>query len=147
MLLEVPQTLCDANYVNNDKIRTPGDGLLVRIYPAGTSRFLVYDGTDITCQADGGGVKVTIDSPKPRPVQLEILAPRPASGVRRDGTALAEKADPAEFAEGLGLAARPAGPDSSRSSSRTAAGRPPSLSEPRDRVGRLRQAEETTPRQ
>ena len=54
MLLEVPQTLCDANYVNNDQIRTPGDGLLVRIYPAGFSRFLVYDGTDVTCQVDGG---------------------------------------------------------------------------------------------
>src|SRR5262249_8323702 len=53
MLLEVPQTLCDANYVNSDRIRTPGDGLLFRIYPAGTSRFTVFNGTDVTCQADG----------------------------------------------------------------------------------------------
>jgi alpha-D-xyloside xylohydrolase len=98
MLLEVPQTLCDANYVNNAKIQTPGDGLLFRIYPAGTSRFTVYDGTDVTCQVDGGGVTVSIDSPTPRPVQLEILGPRPASGVRRDRTILGEKADPGDFA-------------------------------------------------
>ena len=39
-----------------------------------------------------------INSPKPRPVQLKVLAPRPASGVRRDGAALDEKADPDEFA-------------------------------------------------
>lgn len=88
MLLEVPQTLCDANYVNNNKIRTPGDGLLARIYPAGTSQFAVYDGTEITCQADGGGVKVSIKSPIPRPMQLDVLAPPPASGVRQDGAAL-----------------------------------------------------------
>jgi alpha-glucosidase (family GH31 glycosyl hydrolase) len=98
MLLEVPQTLCDANYVNNSTMRTSTDGLLFRIYPAGTSRFTVHDGTDITCQAAGGGVTVTIHSPKPRSVQLEILGPRPASGVRRDGAVLNEKTDPGQFA-------------------------------------------------
>jgi alpha-glucosidase (family GH31 glycosyl hydrolase) len=98
MLLEVPQTLCDANYVNNSKVRTPGAGLLFRIYPSGTSRFAVYDGTDVSCQADGSGVTVTIDSPQPRPVQLEVPGPRPVSGVRRDGTTLGEETDPAKFA-------------------------------------------------
>jgi alpha-D-xyloside xylohydrolase len=97
MLSELPQTLCDANYVNNDKIRTPGDGLLFRIYPAGTSRFTVYDGTDVVCRAAGGGVEVKVTSPKPRPVRLTVLAGRPASGVRRDGAALNETADLDDF--------------------------------------------------
>ena len=99
ILGEDVQTLCDANYVNNPAIKTWDGGLEIRIYPAGTSRFTVYDGTDVTCQADGGGVKVTINSPKPRPVQLEVLGPRPASGVRRDGTVVNEKADPSDFAK------------------------------------------------
>jgi alpha-glucosidase (family GH31 glycosyl hydrolase) len=34
MLADLPQTLCDANCVNNDQIRTPTDGLQVRVYPA-----------------------------------------------------------------------------------------------------------------
>ena len=98
MLAEVPQTLCDANYVNNDKIHTPSDGLLFRIYPADTSRFVVHDGTDITCRAPAGAVEVKITSPQPRPVQLTVLAAKPALGVRKDGTALIEKADPNDFA-------------------------------------------------
>ncbi len=97
MLLEVPQTLCDANYVNNDAVRTPGDGLLFRIYPAGTSEFTVYDNTVVTCK-EGGGVEVKISSPKPRSIRLTVLSGRPALGVRRDGVALTEKADPGDFA-------------------------------------------------
>ena len=97
MLAELPQTLCDANYVNNDAIRTPTDGLLVRIYPADASRFLVHDGTEITCRTSAGAVEVAITAPHPRPVQLTVLAARPA-GVRKDGTALTERADPNAFA-------------------------------------------------
>jgi alpha-glucosidase (family GH31 glycosyl hydrolase) len=98
MLADLPQTLCDANYVNNPQIRTPTDGLLVRIYPAATSRFVVHDGTDITCTSTGGAVAVKIDAPHPRPVLLAILTPRPATGVRRDGADVAEKAAPNDFA-------------------------------------------------
>lgn len=98
MLLEVPQTLCDANYVNNPGLKTRGDGLLFRIDPAGTSEFSVYDGTKVRCQAGaGGGATVTIDSPKPQPMHLEILAPRPAAGVRRDGAIVAEQDNPNDF--------------------------------------------------
>ena len=98
MLAELPQTLCDANYVNNAQVRTPTDGLLVRVYPAAASRFIVHDGTDITCTTTGGTVQVKMTSPHPRPVRLEVLAPRPAAGVSRDGVALPEKADPNAFA-------------------------------------------------
>jgi alpha-D-xyloside xylohydrolase len=97
MLAELPQTLCDSNYVNNDKIDTPTDGLLFRIYPADTSEFTVYDDTQVSCKKNGD-VEVTISSPKPRPIQLTILSGRPASGVKRDGVAMAEKADPGDFA-------------------------------------------------
>jgi len=98
MLSELPQTLCDANYVNNNQVRTPGDGLLFQVYPAGFSRFTVHDGTDVTCTTIAGTVEVKITSPKPRPVQLAILAARPASGVSQDGSALVEKAVPGDFA-------------------------------------------------
>jgi alpha-D-xyloside xylohydrolase len=98
MLLDLPQTLCDANYVNNDKIQTPTDGLVFRIYPAGTSEFTVYDNTVVTCKEAGGAVLVKITSPKPRPIQLTILSGRPATGVLRDGVALDEKADADDFA-------------------------------------------------
>jgi alpha-D-xyloside xylohydrolase len=99
MLAELPQTLCDANYVNNNKIQTPTDGLLFRIYPAGTSEFTVYDNTVVTCNEAGGKVEVKLSSPKPRPIRLSILSARPASGVLRDGAALLEKPDPDDFAK------------------------------------------------
>jgi alpha-D-xyloside xylohydrolase len=98
MLAEVPQTLCDANYVNNNAIRSPTEGLLFRIYPADSSRFLVHDGTDVTCRTAAGAVEVAVTSPRPRPVQFTILAARPAAGVRKDGTALIENADSNAFA-------------------------------------------------
>jgi alpha-D-xyloside xylohydrolase len=97
MLAELPQTLCDANYVNNDQVRTPTDGLLVRIYPAATSQFVVHDGTDITCTTTGETVAVKVDFPRPRPVRLSVLAPQPTD-VRRDGTVLPQKTDPNAFA-------------------------------------------------
>jgi alpha-D-xyloside xylohydrolase len=90
------QTLCDANYVNNAGVMTWDGGLEVRIYPAGTSRFTVFDGTEVNSVEGAGPTSVTIASPSPRPVLLRILAPRPAA-VRRDGTALPEAASSAAF--------------------------------------------------
>ncbi len=90
------QTLCDDNYVNNAAVKTWDGGLEVRLYPAGTSQFTVYDGTDIRSEEGAGARSVTINSPTPRPVLLRILAPRPAA-VRRDGATLPEVADPAAF--------------------------------------------------
>src|SRR5438552_9989684 len=56
MLADLPQTLCDANYVSNDAVQRPTGGLLFRSYPAGTSAFTVYDGTAVGCTEGGGGV-------------------------------------------------------------------------------------------
>ena len=77
MLLNVPQTLCDANYVNNPAIETADAGLSFLIYPRGTSRFALYDGTEIRCETPPARVQVTLDSP-PRSVLLKIHGRRPA---------------------------------------------------------------------
>ena len=98
MLSETPQTLCNADYVNNDRIHTPTEGLLVQIYPADASRFVVHDGTVITCQTAGSAVEIKITSPKARPVRLAVLATKPAAGVRRSVTVLAEEDAPDDFA-------------------------------------------------
>jgi len=66
-------------------------------YPAASSRFLVHDGTDITC-TPAGGVEIKITSLRPQPVRLSILAPPPVAGVLRDGTTLPQQADPNAFA-------------------------------------------------
>ena len=39
MLLDVPDTLCDANYVNNPAINAPTEGLQFLVYPRGSSSF------------------------------------------------------------------------------------------------------------
>jgi alpha-D-xyloside xylohydrolase len=96
ILGEDVQTLCDANYVNNAAVRTWDGGLEIRIYPAGTSRFTIYDGTDIQSDETAGSTMVTITSQTARPVLLRILAPRPAA-VQRDGTALPEIAAQSAF--------------------------------------------------
>jgi alpha-glucosidase (family GH31 glycosyl hydrolase) len=100
MLLGEVETLCDANFVNGDGVATWGGGLRFRIYPSGTSRFTVYDGTAVTCQA-GAGVKTVTVTTTPRAVRLSILGPRPAATVTRDGSALAEAASLAALDGGV----------------------------------------------
>jgi len=90
------QTLCDANYVNNMGVQTWEGGLDIRIYPAGTSRFTLFDGTDVDSVEGAGSTSVTITSPSPRPVLLRLLTARPAT-LRRDGIALPEAASFAAF--------------------------------------------------
>ncbi|SFI23049.1 glycoside hydrolase family 31 protein [Planctomicrobium piriforme] len=98
MLADLPQTLCDADYVNNDQVRTPTNGLLIRIYPAPSSDFVVHDGTAIACTTAGGKVAITINSPIARPVHLMVLAPRPAGQVTVAGTNVPEQAAATNFA-------------------------------------------------
>ncbi len=96
ILGEDVQTLCDANYVNNPTIKTWEGGLEIRIYPAGTSQFTLFDGADIRSVEGTASSSVAIGSPTARPILLRILAPRP-SAVMRDGAALSEVASPAAF--------------------------------------------------
>jgi alpha-D-xyloside xylohydrolase len=95
MLLTQPQTLCDGNYVNNLAVKTADNGLLFLIYPDAASRFTVYDGTDIQCQASPASLTATISS-EARAVVLQILRGEPAA-VLRDGVALQKLATAAEF--------------------------------------------------
>jgi len=88
LLLDDADTLCNADYVDNPVVRSPGPGLKFLIYPAGTARFEIHDGTVIQAARQAGGLEITLTSPQ-RPVLLRVLESRPAS-VRRDGTPLAE---------------------------------------------------------
>jgi alpha-D-xyloside xylohydrolase len=95
MLLTEPQTLCDANYVNNPNVKTPDSGLLFLIYPGNECHFAVYDGTDIRFELGAGNSTATLSSVS-RPVELRILGD-PPSAVARDGTALAKAATQAQY--------------------------------------------------
>jgi alpha-D-xyloside xylohydrolase len=95
MLLTQTQTLCDANYVNNPEVKTPDNGLLFLIYPAGASHFAVHDGTNIQCQAGSGQTIVTLTS-EIRAVMLQILGDEPAT-VLRDGIPITKFATAGEF--------------------------------------------------
>src|SRR5450432_1595557 len=95
MLLTDVQTLCDANYVNNPKIKSPDDGLLLLIYPGGTSQFTVYDGTQVQCAVNGATTVVTLTSAA-RPVMLQILGVAPTA-ISRDGAALPQRETQAAF--------------------------------------------------
>jgi alpha-D-xyloside xylohydrolase len=96
MLLDLPDTLCEANYVNNPTIHTPDAGLQFLVYPTGgLSRFTLYDGTQLTCQVKGAATTLMLSSP-PRPVLLKILGAKPAA-VTRNGVALAEQPEPVAF--------------------------------------------------
>jgi len=95
MLLTEVQTLCDANYVNNPNVKTPDNGLLFLLYPAGTSKFEVYDGAEIRCDTAGGTLTVTLSSVA-RPVMLQIFGDEPVT-IMRDGIALSKLATVAQF--------------------------------------------------
>jgi len=95
MLLNEPQTLCDANYVNNPVMSTPDTGLLLRIYPGVASSFEVYDGTTVACEMSQGHTLLTLSS-APRTILLEILTGAPQSVVR-DGALLPKLATVAEL--------------------------------------------------
>jgi alpha-glucosidase (family GH31 glycosyl hydrolase) len=95
MLLTPADTLCDANYVNNAAIKTPDNGLLFLIYPGGSSRFTVFDGTDVQCVVTAGQTSITIAS-KARPLLLQIHTSEPAA-LTHNGAPLAKSANPDAF--------------------------------------------------
>jgi alpha-glucosidase (family GH31 glycosyl hydrolase) len=96
LLLTEPDTLCDANYVNNQGIKTPDNGLHFLTYPAGSSEFTAYDGTKLQCQANGVARQLTLTS-SGRPVLLQVLGDEPA-GVTVGGAGLQKVSTPAELA-------------------------------------------------
>lgn len=95
MLLNVPETLCEANYTNNVAIQTPNDRLHFLVYPCGKSSFTVHDGTLVTCEVNGSARKITLNSIA-RLAVLKVFGSKPVSVVR-NGAALTEHTALAAF--------------------------------------------------
>ncbi|MGH8045628.1 MAG: glycoside hydrolase family 31 protein, partial [Chthoniobacterales bacterium] len=94
MLINVPQTLNSADYVNNADITTRDNGLQFLVYPRAGSptSFTVYDGTAALSRVDGGKKTVLVDS-VPRVLMIKALSAEP-DGVKINGRALAHCATP-----------------------------------------------------
>jgi hypothetical protein len=95
MLLEDVQSLCTADYVNNPSLKTAGSGLRFRVYPSGTSRFSLFDGTVVECQSAPPKTVISLSS-KARAVAFDILADSP-DAITRNGVAIPQFATEAEF--------------------------------------------------
>lgn len=83
MLLRDVRTLCDANYVNNPDVKSMDDSWLIQVYPAGSSSFAAFDGTQINCEGTPVSSTMTVTS-QARRLTLRILAQQPHV-VTRDG--------------------------------------------------------------
>jgi len=99
MLLNEPETLCDSNYVNNPGIKTWDNNLHFLIYPAGQSGFIVYDGTNVQCDATGAETRISILS-QARSVQFEVLSAAPMK-VTVDGVTLPQLTSAAAYAASI----------------------------------------------
>lgn len=88
MLLTEVDTLCDSNYVSSSKLVSPDNGLRFRIYPAGKSGFVVYDGTDVQCTAGASSTSIEMSSVA-RPVVFQVLI-APPQRVTHDGADLTQ---------------------------------------------------------
>lgn len=97
MLANVPQTLCDTNYVNNLSITTMDNALVFLVYPGPSSAsFTLYDGTSAQCSAGGNVTTLTLSSIA-RPISLKIFASSSPFGVERDGVRLPHLATQNDF--------------------------------------------------
>ncbi|HEY3664252.1 MAG TPA: TIM-barrel domain-containing protein [Chthoniobacterales bacterium] len=88
MLANVPQTLCDANYVNNPAITTIDSALQFLVYPGpNLASFNMYDGTTAQCSASGTVTTFTV-SANARPIRLKVFANTSPFGAERNGVRL-----------------------------------------------------------
>ena len=88
MLANVPQTLCDANYVNNPAITTMDSALQFLVYPGPSlASFNLYDGTTAQCSRNGTATTFAL-SANARPIRLKIFADTAPAGVERNGVRL-----------------------------------------------------------
>ncbi len=100
MLLDVPQSLNDPNYVNNAAISTTDSGLQFLVYPgtSGTAGFNVYDGTTISSNVAGTVTNVALNSVS-REIALQVWTSQPA-GVQRDGVRMPQFASMPAYTSG-----------------------------------------------
>jgi alpha-D-xyloside xylohydrolase len=97
MLINAPQSLCDANYVNNPAITTADSSLLFLVYPgASPAGFTLYDGT-VTQSSVNGTVTSFSLTGNARPMQLKIFANSAPAGVERNGVRLPALANQSSF--------------------------------------------------
>jgi alpha-D-xyloside xylohydrolase len=88
MLTNVPQTLCDANYVNNPSVTTMDSAWQFLVYPGPTpATFVASDGTNTQCSVAGTVTTMTLSSGA-RPVSFKVFAAASPAGVERNGLRL-----------------------------------------------------------
>ena len=97
MLLNVPQTLCDANYVNNPSITTMDTGLQFLVYPGATvASFDMYDNTTAQCTVMGTATKLEVSSVA-RTIVFKVYSNSLPAGVERDGLRLPNRPTQNDF--------------------------------------------------
>jgi hypothetical protein len=88
MLAKVPQTLCNANYVNNPSIITMDSAFQFLVYPGpATASFNVYDGTSAQVSVNGSSTTLTLFSIA-RAMNWKIFTATTPAGAERDGVRL-----------------------------------------------------------
>ena len=88
MLAHIPQTLCDANYVNNPAITTMDTALQFLVYPGpAAASFTMYDGTSAACTVSGTVTSLTLSSVT-RAVTFKVLENASPAGVENNGLRL-----------------------------------------------------------
>lgn len=100
LLLNAPQTLCEANYVNNPAITTRDSGLEFLVYPQVAGAFTLYDGTTVTSSQSGGVTTLACQSPA-RALRWKIRRANAPAGVERNGVRLPQRASAAEFDDAI----------------------------------------------
>lgn len=97
MLANVPQTLCDPNYVNNPTLTTMDSALQFLVYPGpATAAFNLYDGTSAQCAVTGTSTALTLSSTS-RAVTWKIFASASPAGTERNGVRLPHLATQNDF--------------------------------------------------
>jgi alpha-D-xyloside xylohydrolase len=97
MLANVPQSLSNANYVNNPAITTMDSALQFLVYPGPTTAsFNVYDGTTAKCSVNGTVTSLTISSIG-RAITLKVFESASPTGVERNGIRLPKFTTQAAF--------------------------------------------------
>jgi alpha-D-xyloside xylohydrolase len=88
MLPTAPQTLCDANYVNNPAITTINSALQFLIYPGpSVATFTMYDNTTAQCAVSSTVTSLSLSSIA-RPITFKVFETASPAGVERNGLRL-----------------------------------------------------------
>lgn len=89
LLLTVPESLCDENYVNavGTLSLQKDPGLLFLFYPHQKSSFTLYDGSEVSCQVDGSTTKLNLTSVA-REVGMNVFSTNQPGSIQLDAVNL-----------------------------------------------------------